>query len=432
MKINFLNKKMYLVIISFMICNIFLVSSVFANEAVVKNEEVKINNEISQEKEKISSEKVDNNKEIIDIKSKEGMYKLSDDNEEIYLPFVRYVQDRIVFDKEISTMGASFSGKTIEVNSPLKNTQFLFAGDSVRINAEMERPIIFTGSDVVIDSEITDTIIIFASNSVTLTENAKINKDIICFATNFESKGIIKGSLIGAFDKVDISGTIEKDLRANVNEISIASKDNIEGHILLKTYNEALSIKDSYPNAQIEILKNQASKIDITSILLKAITTCLMFTLIFVLINKFSKNKFIDKVLVKTKNSLSVVLISGIILIFTIPMISVILFILMIVGLSVVALPIFIVYMAFIAFASLLSVFIVGTVLFSYIKEKYLKNNNIGYDIIGVFCVYATLYALSNAPFIGFIVGLALVIFSSGILFTLIFKKEKTIGNENI
>ena len=421
MKINFLKRKMYSVIILFIICNIFIVSSVFATEAIIKNEEVKI-----------ESKKVDNNNEVIDIKTKEGMYKLSDDKDEIYLPFVRYVEERMVFDKEIETMGASFCGKTIEVNSPLKNTQLFFAGDSVRINSEMERPIIFTGSDVVIDSEITDTIIIFASNSVTLTENAKIDKDIICFATNFESKGIIKGSLIGAFDKVDISGKIERDLRVHASEINIANKDSVEGHILLKTYNEALSIKDNYPNAKIEILKNEVNKVDMKTIILQGISTCLLFTLIFLLINKFSKNKLIEKALQKTKTNLTFAIISGIILMITIPMITIILFILMIVGLGAVAFPIFIVYMAYILFASLLSVFIVGTILYSYIKEKYLKNNNVWYDIVGVFCVYASLYTLSRIPFVGFIIGLTLVIFSSGILLTLIFKKEKIITKENI
>ena len=42
MKINFLKRKMYSVIILFIICNIFIVSSVFATEAIIKNEEVKM------------------------------------------------------------------------------------------------------------------------------------------------------------------------------------------------------------------------------------------------------------------------------------------------------------------------------------------------------------------------------------------------------
>jgi hypothetical protein len=334
-------------------------------------------------------------------------------------------------DKEIAKIGAVFSAKSIEVDSPIQKSQVLIASDSIRLNAKMEQPIIFTGNDVVIDSEITGSAIIFSSNNITITENGKIGEDVICFSNKLIMKGQIDGSLIGFFSEgVDISGTIKKDLRINTSQINISGNENIRGNLLIQTYNENLNIKNNYPNAIIKVLEektNTFNKINIVNIILKGITNCLVFTLIYILLCKYLKNNKAGKSLEKIKKHFTFTMMSGAIILLSSPMIFVFLILLMIIGLGILGIPLFISYFGFIVVFSILSTFVVGSFSYSYIKEKYLKNNNLGYDIIGAFVSFMTLYILSNLPYIGAFVSILLVMISNGIIFTLIFKKSKEI-----
>jgi hypothetical protein len=430
MKLKFLKKNLGVSIILCLMVNVFFLNTVFATQTT--NE---IDKSLTQEENKteVKSEVVPLNTDdsILDIKAKDNIYRFSEDEKDIYLPYIRYSSDRIIMDKEIAKIGAVFSAKSIEVDSPIQKSQVLIASDSIRLNAKMEQPIIFTGNDVVIDSEITGSAIIFSSNNITITENGKIGEDVICFSNKLIMKGQIDGSLIGFFSEgVDISGTIKKDLRINTSQINISGNENIRGNLLIQTYNENLNIKNNYPNAIIKVLEektNTFNKINIVNIILKGITNCLVFTLIYILLCKYLKNNKAGKSLEKIKKHFTFTMMSGAIILLSSPMIFVFLILLMIIGLGILGIPLFISYFGFIVVFSILSTFVVGSFSYSYIKEKYLKNNNLGYDIIGAFVSFMTLYILSNLPYIGAFVSILLVMISNGIIFTLIFKKSKEI-----
>lgn len=427
MKLKFLKKNLGVSIILCLMVNVFFLNTVFATQTT--NE---IDKSLTQEENKIEvkSEVVPLNTDdnILDIKAKDNVYRFSEDEKDIYLPYIRYSSDRIIMDKEIAKIGAVFSAKSIEVDSPIQKSQVLIASDSVRLNAKMEQPIIFTGNDVVIDSEITGTAIIFSSNNITITENGKIGEDVICFSNKLIMKGQIDGSLIGFFSEgVDISGTIKKDLRINTSQINISGNENIRGNVLIQTDNENLNIKNNYPNAIIKVLEKETNKFNIVNIVLKGITNCLVFTLIYVLLCKYLKNNRVGQSLEKIKKHFVFVIISGVVILIAMPLIFVLIILLIAFGLEILAIPLFIFYFGFVLVFSMLSTFVVGSFSFSYIKEKYLKNNNLGYDIIGAFVSFMTLYTLSNLPYISAFVSVLLVMISNGIIFTLIFKKSKEI-----
>ncbi|MEG0873413.1 MAG: hypothetical protein RSE00_05435 [Clostridia bacterium] len=361
---------------------------------------------------------------VFDTKAKEGVYKFSEDTKDTNLPFIRYATDRIIMDKELKNIGSSFSTKSIEVVSPIKNLQVLFATDSARINAEMDFPIIFAGSDVVIDAPINKTVIIFAGNSVTFTQNAKIAEDVICYTNKVNVKGEISGSLLGSVKEVEITGKINKDLRVLADNVIIADNTNVSGNILIQTYNNAISIADKYPNAVVKVFEKGAEKVDFVKIILKGITTCLVFTLIYILIKRYSKKQILQSIYEKVKKYPGFVVAMGAITTLGIPLVLFLLVLLMAAGLSVIALPTLIAYMSFIIVVSMLSTFIVGSLIFTHIKGKYLKEESVGYDIVGVFFTFAVLYVLARLPYIGNFVTAALVMIAVGIAITYIIKKN--------
>ncbi len=363
---------------------------------------------------------------IFDVDTKDSVYKLSEEKD-IKIPFIRYATDRIIIDKELSKTGTLFSTNSIEVNSPTKGLQLLYANDSVRVNATMENAIIISGNNVVIDSNVERSAIIFARESITITENATISEDVILASRNVEVNGNIKGSLLGYTDSLSVNGTINGDLRVNANNISIKGNENILGNININTTNSDLtSIKNQYNNAVINVYNLDATNnIFSARNITTAIATCLIFSLIYILIQKLSKNKLNNTILNKTSSNSLFVILSGTIYLIVIPVVILILLLGILFGFGVIAIPLLIAYSAFTLIVCLLSTLIVGTFMFEYVKSNYIKDSNIWTDFIGSFCTFLVLYILSRITIISGYVIMALVILAIGITLTCIFKKQK-------
>ena len=198
------------------------------------------------------NESLQNNDTILDIKQKDTVYKFSED-ENIVLPFLRFSTDRIEIDQGVSNLGVTVANNGIDVISDIKNIQILISNDTVRIQKSMEYPIILTQGNVIIDSEIDKTVVIFAGQKVTITENAVLNHDLICFANHLEIQGSVKGNVVGSASSVTISGLIEKDLRMETDQIEVVDSTRVSGKVYLETTKEDLAITDKYtlPETQI-------------------------------------------------------------------------------------------------------------------------------------------------------------------------------------
>lgn len=397
---NILKKSKYVFVCLFLVCSIFLTLS----------------NYICAE--------ASSTKGIFDTVIKDGIYKLSDDKVDVYLPYIRYATDSIIMDKEISDMGILFSLKSIEVNSSTKDIQVLLAYDTVRINSNIEHGIIFAGSGVVINSNISKNSVILSNGDIVISEGVTIDDDIIVFCNNLVVNGTVKGSIVGAANTVNVNGKIERDLRLDVINANIPNSESILGEVYINTTNENINIKDIYPNAIVNVYKKKSNNISSKDIL-NVVTISFVFAVIYMIIKKASKGKAVSSALTKIKeNSLHVVLF-GTIFMLTIPLIFLILGILSLIGLSKITIPAFIVYIAFIIVVSMLSTLIVGSMMFEYVKEKYIKECNIWLELVGSFVTFCMLHFLTFIPKVGFYISLMLVILAIGIMICVIFKKTK-------
>lgn len=422
MNTKYLKKKSFIMIIIafvFMMTFNFFVSNVNATGTIEPRDAV-IN--ISEEG------NVDNTEGIFDTKALDGIYKASEDKFN-YLPFVRYALDRIIVDKEISGIGTMFSATNIEVNSPMTGLQVLFANDTVRVNSNMEYAVIFSANNTVIDGTIDKPLIVFAGENLTISESAILNNDIICYCNSLNIAGKVKGSVLGAANTIKIDGNIEKDLRVQGTNIEVKDENKISGNIYVETYNSNVNIKEMYPNATLKILERDNNKLSY-DVVMNSIITCLLFTLIYVILNRKTKGKLYEHAKSKVKDNVLFVILSGSITLLAMPAIIVLLILLSVFGLYAVTVPLILVYVVGVIVVSLLSTLIVGSLLASYMVNNYFKEKSALLNTVGIFFVFLSLHILTKLHYIGMYVTMALVLLSVGIVMTYIFKRNNKIVNK--
>lgn len=367
----------------------------------------------------------DNNFSIGDSKYIDGTYKFSDDKTNNYLPFVRYSSSRIIVDKELTNSGVMFSKGDIDVTSKLSGMDLLFSSDTVRLSSATEFPIIFA-DNVVIDSDVTRTTVIFA-NTITITQNAKISEDLICYANKIDMLGTIHGSLLGGVSTANISGTIDKDLRIRVNDLKFYDgQTKINGNVYVKTTNQNLNISNQFPNARIYFEKTYAQSAYIFDIALRLISTSLIFALLYIIISRRSKdNKFFNSIVEKAKKHPVLLVLSGALNIILLPLVILILIVLSIFGFAVITIPALLVYGVILTVSVILSTFIVGSAIYAYLSKNYLSNfTSFWYTLLFSFLTYLIIGILCNIPVIGSYISLIVIIISIGLVFLKLLKKD--------
>ena len=421
-------KKIRIGVFIFVLSVIFftLITSVNAEEAITTNYE----NE-TEENTNIKNESVNLNNSIsgvVDSKLMDGVYKFSENNVP-YLPFIRYATDRILVDKEIGGTGILMSAKSIEVTSETSGIQVLFSNDATRISAPMEYVIIFGANSVTIDSTIKKDVFIYGSSEVTITENGKVNGNIICNAGTVNVKGTVSGSIIGQANDINITGKVEKDLRVKSYTASLQDESTVKGCTYIETYNKDLKLDDKF-NANINYLEIKKSSLNSKSII-NGIVTSLIFALIYLILIKKNDGKTLDIMLNKTKSNSLFVIMSSAIFLIIFPVICLLLLILALVGLYAVAVPALIAIVSIFTIECLLSTFIVGSVIVRYMDKNYFAKRGLSSIVLGAFIIYFTLYILARVPVISGYVVLSMIILSTGIVLTLMFRKDKITLDDN-
>ncbi|MCX8074462.1 MAG: hypothetical protein N2749_02610 [Clostridia bacterium] len=407
--------------ISFVIVFIFAISLIFTSIfATDIDEEVNITSTSASQNEKSDLEY------ITDVIFKNGSYKFSEDKRDIYLPFIRSSNERIVVDKDVNKSGVIISSGAIDINKNMTGMHILFSNDTVRINSNMEYSAIFA-KDVIIDTEIKKSIAIFSTN-ITITDKGVIDEDLIAYCTNLDIQGTVKGSILGSIENTTISGTIEKDFRSLSNNIDIIDSGNIIGNIYVKTYNDELNILEKYPNAKV-ILETKNKSIDyvIINLIKGGIVNSLVFGLLYILINRITNKKLFVNVLTKVLEYKSYTLIWGVFNILLIVPVVLILLILSFTGLGIITMPILMIYSVILIICITLSTFILGSTIYTYLKNNKLnKINTFFYELLILFVIYLLIYILCKIPYVGGYVTMAVVICSVGIVFTNITKKIRS------
>ena len=382
------------------------------------------NNVDATESNMIEPRGVESQEGIFDTKATEGIYKASEDKFN-YLPYIRFVTDRIVIDKELTGLGTLFSLSNIEVNAPVSGLQVMFANDTVRVNSNMEYGVIFGANNVVIDGTIDKDIIVFGGNSVTISENAILNSNIICYTDTLNINGKVKGNVLGASNNVKVEGIVEKDLRVQTTNIDVKDENVILGNIYVESYND-VNIKDMYPNAMVKKIEVEDNKFSY-DVVMNSIITCLLFTLIYLVIDRKTKGKIYENLSTRVKENLLFVILSGSLMILALPAVILILAMLSAFGLHAVTLPLLLIYIGGLLVVGLLSTLIVGSLLANYMSKNYFKDKSKALNAIGAFFVFLSLNILTKLQYIGVYVTMTLVLLSVGIVMAYIFKKNNKI-----
>lgn len=382
------------------------------------------NNVDATESNMIEPRGVESQEGIFDTKATEGIYKASEDKFN-YLPYIRFVTDRIVIDKELTGLGTLFSLSNIEVNAPVSGLQVMFANDTVRVNSNMEYGVVFGANNVVIDGTIDKDIIVFGGNSVTISENAILNSNIICYTDTLNINGKVKGNVLGASNNVKVEGIVEKDLRVQTTNIDVKDENVILGNIYVESYND-VNIKDMYPNAMVKKIEVEDNKFSY-DVVMNSIITCLLFTLIYLVIDRKTKGKIYENLSTRVKENLLFVILSGSLMILALPAVILILAMLSAFGLHAVTLPLLLIYIGGLLVVGLLSTLIVGSLLANYMSKNYFKDKSKALNAIGAFFVFLSLNILTKLQYIGVYVTMTLVLLSVGIVMAYIFKKNNKI-----
>ncbi len=372
-----------------------------------------------------TNEKNDNGKieSLIDAEALDSVYRFSE-HKNPYLPFVRFCNDRIVVDSDVSRSGILFSQRSIDVQNKMQKAQILFASESVRINENMDYAIIFAGTNTIIDSVINGDVLVFSGDTITISETGKVNGDIIVFAPTVDIKGSVQGSVIGAADTIKVSGTVQTDLR--IETINATLGDNsIFGNVYISTSNKYLNLGESYSNATIKIIEDKENvEFNLKEILLTGIVSSIIFTIIFFVINKCSKGKVYELTLNKIKSNSMFMIVFGCFFVILLPLVITLLFILSVLGAYAITVPIMIAVLAYSLIFGLLSTFVVGSVMAHYMSEKYYKDQNDYIKAFAAFIMFFVLYILARLPKVGGYISIILVILSYGIVATILFAKK--------
>lgn len=339
------------------------------------------------------------------------------------LPFVNEVIEKTIYDEDVNHSGITYSESEIEILKHLKGIHILMSNDTVTIKGSVDYPLIIA-ANVVIEGEITGDAVIYAP-SVFIKESAKINGDLLISANELEISGSVNGNVIAyVVNELKVTGTIGQSLRAEAGKVTF-SEETIKGNILLKTNSDTNAVVEKYPNATIqEVIVEETNNIQ--SMIMTGVITVILFTILgFVIVRK--DNNIVEKVLNKIKTRISNVVLAGAALLLPAMAVIILLFILSLFGLWMVTVPLLVAYVAIITVSCMLSVFIVGTIVFEAVKYNVIKNleNNLAIKKLGLlFLIYTVLYVLTVIPFISTYVNIIIYVISSGIV-VMGFVKEK-------
>ena len=351
-----------------------------------------------------------------DFYASEDSYYFSKDENKIYMPFMRFSQKSIIVDEELNNMGAIFSNSNIEINSAINKPVAIFSNDSVRINSNVKSAVVFSTTNIIIDSNVEGDLILFGVNDITITENSVVTGDIICFGTNVNVKGKIDGNLIGAADKVVVDGNISKDLRMEISDVEINNEELIGGEIYLESYGVRESIeglKSKYPeliNKVIEIEQN-----DIKNTIYNSAVAIVTSWLLYILIKKVCKKDIFKAMLQKVEKYKTPTIVISAFSLVAIPLILIIGFILIGFGLSLVGVPLLIIYFALLFIAICVNLFVIGSLVSTYVLQKFDFKGNKTAEIFASLGIFAALQILTVIPFISFISTLY-VMFTIGVI----------------
>lgn len=400
----------------------------FSFEVALANQEVK--SDATKELTNVQKSKSSSN--FMDIRSYTEIYKMSEDAG-ISMPFIKAFNKSATYDKLISSSGLSIAQERLNIEKEMKGVQTIISGDTVNITGNLEYANIIA-NNVVIDGNISKDVFIM-SQSLFLTENAKIGGDLVCVSVDSEIKGQIDGNIILTGDRAVFTNTkINKDFRVKVKNLIMDTNTNINGKIYIET-NTALNILDKYPTAVIKKYEEKTTVkplVNIKNIITKGLILALSYMALYYIIKTINKNG-VTKYSNKVKKHPTFTILAGFVSLFIMPISMFIMLAFCSYGIGLVLGALLIVYLAMFIAVLMLSTFITGTIVFEMISPKLLKedkqliNKSKWLEALLLFATFIIMYILTKTPYISEYAISLYIIVALGSTVTNIFKKEKTI-----
>lgn len=352
-------------------------------------------------------------------------YKASE-HEDVKLPFINSISGmKVVLDKDINHSGITISTKEIDVLSNLKGLHILYNQDSLTIKGKIGYPVIIS-QNVILEGEITGDAVIYSPN-VVIKENAVVKGDILVSTDNLKIEGTVLGNVIASVtQECVVSGVIENELRISTTSLNV-DEGKVNGKILVKTTSDMAKLLEKYPEAVVENIESDDTDTDVKNVIVTGTVVVLVFTVLGYVVVRKDENIF-TRILNKVKGKSVNVVLSGIAVLLPSIVLVILLIILSILGLWIIGVPALLLYIAYIAVCAMLSILIIGTVIFEAIKYTVIKKyeENIMIKKLGLlFGIFAILYTLAVIPFISKYVIMTLCIISTGILTVAIVGKNK-------
>lgn len=313
--------------------------------------------------------------------------------------------DKLKIEKKIN--GTAFlAGNEVKINEKINGIGFV-AGEQININANQDY-LFLLGINVDVDSDINKDIFIFGEN-VKLNKNVK--RDAYVAGTTIVLNGNIDRNVYVYATNLEIKGNISGDVKINSSNIKVHESANIEGTL---KYNDNAIVEGLSEDINTKTY-SLTSNYNLGEYIYSFITSYVGITivgvvLVYVLEKVFKKSTKE----IKNKRDFASILGKGLILLITVPIISITL---LMTGLfSSLAIIILILYGLLIYFSEIFASYLLAY----YIDKKYLnkKLNSYILVILGLFIVRV----LSIIPIIGVFVSCIILLLGLGILGNMILK----------
>lgn len=360
------------------------------------------------------------------VESLAGTYKASE-HDDVELPFINSISGmKVVMDKDVTHSGITMATEEIEILNSLKGLHILYNQDSITIKSKVDYPVIIS-QNVILEGEITGDAVIYAPN-VVIKESAVVRGDLLISTDSLKIEGKVLGSVIASADKeCVITGVVENELRISTASLNLEDGE-VKGKILIKTTADMTNVLEKYPEANIE--KNESSDTgdNVKNIIITGVVTVVVFTVLAYVIVRKDANIF-TTILNRVRGKSVNVVLSGIAVLLPSIILAFLFIMLSLLGLWIIGVPALLVYIAYIVVCVMLSILIIGTVIFEAVKYTVIKKyeENIMLKKLGLlFGIFTVLYILTAIPFISKYVIMTLCIISTGLVTTaLIWKKGK-------
>lgn len=342
------------------------------------------------------------------------IYKLSEQDTKIDLPFINLFTNTVTYDEIVKHSGITWSNSTVDINEKLEGVHIIYSSDMVTIKGEVENALIY-GNNIVVEGKISGDTILMAP-TVQILDNAIVSKDVIIVANNLDLKGTVEGNVIASVsEKAIVSGEIKNDLRMIVMDLEIET-DNIKGDIYIETDADMTSVKEKYPNAVIEKIVEE-QQIDWMGIITKGIITVVIYSVVCFFITR-KDNNIATIAYNKFKSNVVFGVITAFVIIILLLILPIILIVAAYYGLGIIAWPILTVQLAAMILIWQLSMLIVGTTIFEATKNKLGK-----VKIPAIVLIFTVLFVLGQITYISMQVNMAIYLIAIAIVATYIMKK---------